>query len=445
MKTNPHFTAKQIILFITYAILLYLGLTHISTLGNIVSWLVAILQPIIIGCVTAFILNVVMGLFKRKLFGKMERSRHKAVRAMCMPLCVFCTVLCVIAFLLLIIFMIIPQVTAALTTLIDKLPQSAKQFKTVLVTQMTEWSIPQNIIDNVASFSLDWKKVIDLITNFIDGNQIETVVSGAFVATTSVISTATNFFLGVIIAIYILAKKERFMFYVHCILKLIIPKKYHEENFRIFSLAKRSCANFLTGQLLEAIIIGVLCTVLLAVLKFPYPAAIGVLVGITALIPIIGAWIGGGVGLLLVWVDAPEKAIWFLVFIIALQFVEGQFIYPKVVGDSLGLPGLVVLLAVILGTSFGGITGIFIAVPLSAILYTLLKEAIEARNYHYQPKNTCGIPTLSARNNDSPKEESYDTLAEAIDNLQELPDTENIVDTPQCSGNTHDADVSQND
>ena len=106
MKTNQHFTAKQIILFITYAILLYLGLTHIPTLGNILSWLIAILQPILIGCVIAFILNLVLSLFKKKLFGRLEQSKHKAIRAMCMPLCVLCTVLCVIAFVLLIIFMI---------------------------------------------------------------------------------------------------------------------------------------------------------------------------------------------------------------------------------------------------------------------------------------------------------------------------------------------------
>lgn len=431
MKTNQHFTTKQIILFITYAILLYLGLTHFPTLGNILSWLVTILQPIIIGCVIAFILNVVLSLFRRKLFGGLDRSKHKAVRAMCMPLCVLCTVLCVITFILLIIFMITPQVTTALTTLIDKLPQSVVQFKNILITRMTEWNIPQNIIDNVATFSLDWKKVIDFVTNLIDGKQIESVVNGAFLATTSVISTTTNFFLGVIIAIYILAQKERFMFYLHSIFKLILPEKYHEEGFRIFHLTKRSCENFLTGQMIEAIIIGVLCTIGLAICGFPYPAAIGVLTGITALIPIIGAWIGGGVGLLLVWVDAPEKAFWFLVFIIALQFIEGQFIYPKVVGDSLGLPGLVVLLAVILGTSFGGIMGIFIAVPLSAILYTLLKEAIEARNYHYHPENNEDIAVPPAEKDDSPEEEQHDMPTEATVSLPQSPGDENTADTAQ--------------
>ncbi len=425
MNNNHHFSAKQIILFITYAILLFLGLTHIPTLGKLLSWLITMLQPILFGCVIAFILNLVLGLFRRKLVGRLEQSKHKAARALCMPLCVLCTVLCVIAFLLLIIFMIIPQVTTAITTLIDKLPQSATQFKELLITRMTEWKFPQNMIESVDSFSLDWKKLIEFATNLIDGKQIESVVNGAFIATTSVISTATNFFLGVIIAIYILAQKERFVFYLHSIFKLILPEKHHEKGFRILHLTKRSCANFLTGQMIEAIIIGVLCTVGLSICQFPFPAAIGVLTGITALIPVIGAWIGGGVGLLLVWVDSPEKAIWFLVFIIALQFLEGQFIYPKVVGDSLGLPGLVVLIAVILGTSFGGITGIFIAVPLSAILYTLLKETIEARNYQYRPDDTDDADASPTATAEEHQEEQYDTLVEAIVGLPELPETAN--------------------
>ncbi len=429
MKEQPSFTPKQIILFITYAILLFLGLTHIPTLGNILSWLITMLQPILFGCVIAFILNLVLNLFRRKLFGRMEQSKHKAVRALCMPLCIFCTILCVIAFLLLIIFMIIPQVTTAITTLIDKLPQSVTQFKELLITRMTEWKIPQNMIDSVASFSLDWHKAIEFATSLIDGKQLESVVNGAFIATTSVISTTTNFFLGVIIAIYILAQKERFVFYLHSIFKLILPEKHHESGFRILHLTKRSCANFLTGQMIEAIIIGVLCSVGLTICRFPYPVAIGVLTGITALIPVIGAWIGGGVGLLLVWVDSPEKAIWFLVFIVALQFAEGQFIYPKVVGDSLGLPGLVVLLAVILGTSFDGITGIFIAVPLSAILYTLLKETIDARNYKYESESDDTIDKPDAKSDNAT--EKCDTLVEAIVALTESPAIDTDTDSSQ--------------
>lgn len=418
MKPETRFTQKQILLFITYAVLLFLGLTHLPALKGLFTWLLALLEPVLFGFVIAFILNLIMGMFRRKLFGALDRSPKKAVRALCTPLCVLCTVLCVIGFILLIVFLIIPQVTTAVTTLVDKMPQSTGQLRTLIVTQLTEWKVPASIIAQVESFSFDWKKIADWVTNFMDG-KLQTVVNGAVVATTSVISTATNFFLGVIIAIYILAQKRRFMFYVRSIFRLILPVKYHEKGFRILHLAKRSCANFITGQILEALIIGVLCTLGLTVCRFPYPAAIGVLTGITALIPIIGAWIGGAIGLLLVWVDSPEKAIWFLVFILVLQFAEGQFIYPKVVGDSLGLPGLVVLLAVILGTGFGGVAGIFIAVPLSAILYTLLKETIEARKFHEDDHAEETVPVLPAAA--ASAEENEDSLVEELVGIPEEP------------------------
>ena len=195
-----------------------------------------------------------------------------------------------------------------------------------------------------------------------------------------IVSLVTNILfllLGLIIAIYLLAQKERVLYVFHKFVQLISPKRYHDRIVRILHLANTSFANFLTGQIIEAFIIGSLCTIGLYIFRFPYAATIGILTGITALLPIIGAWIGGGIGALLILVEAPERVIWFLVFILALQQIEGQFIYPRVVGNSIGLPGLLVLVAVILGGGFGGIMGIIFAVPLIAILYQLLKEAID--------------------------------------------------------------------
>ena len=206
---------------------------------------------------------------------------------------------------------------------------------------------------------------------------METVLGKAFSATSSVVSVVANLLLGLIIAIYLLAQKERVLYVCHKFIQLITPKRYCERVFRVLHLANTSFANFLTGQFIEAIIIGSLCAIGLAIFQFPYAATIGILTGMTALLPIIGAWIGGGIGALLIFVEAPERVIWFLIFIFALQQIEGQFIYPKVVGNSIGLPGLLVLIAVILGGGFGGIFGIIFTVPVFAILYQLLKEAID--------------------------------------------------------------------
>lgn len=376
MNQKPVFSKKQMYLLVTYAIFLFMILQHFDVVKKVFFWLMAMLEPVFFGIVIAFILNLLSGIFKRKLFKQLATSDDKRKRTLCTILCALCTVLCVVTIVLLFVFMIIPQLTTAVNTLIERIPSAAVQLKPTLMKKLSEWRIPESVIAKVETFEFDWNKITNWLIAFMDG-KLETVLGNAMNATTSVLSSFTNFIIGIIIAIYILAKKERVKAYIEYLPKLIFPKRYHSSAARILHLANVSCANFLTGQFIEAIIIGVLCTIGLTICQFPFATTIGVLTGITALIPIIGAWIGGSIGVLLIWVDSPEKVIWFIVFILVLQLLEGQLIYPKVVGDSLGLPGLVVLIAVLLGTSFGGITGIFIAVPLSAILFTLLKEAVD--------------------------------------------------------------------
>lgn len=378
MTPKSQFTPKRIFFYITYAILLFLALTHLSTVKNALSWLLAVLQPVLFGLIIAFILNLFMELFRRKLFYRLEQAKSPVLQKLCTPLCVLFTILFLIGFILLIVFLIIPQVYTAITTLIEKIPQSALHLKEVAVDKMTAWGISESIVARVSSFSFDWNQIVTFVSGALDG-EFQTFLDGAVSATTSVISTITNFVLGIIIAIYLLIvmRNEKFRESVHIGIQMVLPSRYHDQFFKILHLANQYCSNFVTGLLTEALLIGVLCTIGLSICKFPFAAAIGVLTGITTLIPIIGAWIGGAIGLLLVWVDSPDRAIWFLVFIFVLQMLESQFIYPKVVGDSLGLPGLIVLLSVILGTSFGGVIGIFIAVPLSGMIYALIKESIE--------------------------------------------------------------------
>lgn len=370
-KSNRH-----LFLLVTYAIVLYVGLQNLSIVRKLLGWMFAIVEPIVYGLSIAFVINLIMNIFRRKLFYRLAKSKDKWKRNLVTPLCVTMTILVVGAIIAAIVFLIIPQVTTAINLLIEKMPSSSDQLYDVIHAKLIAWNAPQFILDEVESFNMDWSKFLSLSVNFFDG-KFDTIVGTAFNATASVISTFTNLLLGFIIAIYILAKKQRVLYVCRKLTELAIPEKYHEQTFRIFHLTNKSFASFLTGQITEAIIIGSLCTVGLTIFQFPYAAAIGILTGLTALIPIIGAWIGGGIGLLLVWVDSPEKAFWFVVFIVVLQQLEGQFIYPKVVGDSLGLPGLLVLVAVILGGSFSGIVGIILAVPLAAIIYTLLKESID--------------------------------------------------------------------
>lgn len=368
---------KSSFMLVTYGILLYLGLTHFSSIKSAFVWLFAIIKPVAYGVCIAFVINLILNLFKNKIFRGMAASKHPIERKIAPVLSAVCTVLLGLILLAMIVLLIIPQVTNAVNMLIEKMPRSQDQLWEICEKQLLAWNTPEFIMKKLREFDVDWDTAYNYVTNFLAGKvEITSVLGTAFSATASVLSTVTNLLLGLIIAIYLLIQKERVLYVFHKFVQLISPKRYQEQVFRILHLANTSFANFLTGQIIEAVIIGSLCTLGLYIFRFPYAATIGILTGITALLPIIGAWIGGGVGALLILVEAPERVIWFLVFILALQQIEGQFIYPRVVGNSIGLPGLLVLVAVILGGGFAGIMGIIFAVPLIAILYQLLKEAI---------------------------------------------------------------------
>lgn len=371
---KPH--RKTMFLLVTYGILLYMGLQNFSSIKKLFVWFFAILEPVAYGICIAFVINLFLMLFQKKIFRSMANSEHAWERKLNPVLSAVCTGLVAMILLALIIFMIIPQFTTAVNTLIEKMPSSQEQLLSIVEAQLTAWNAPSFIMEKIREFDMDWDTTVTFLANLLDG-KFESVLGTAFSATRSVLSTATNLVLGLIIAIYLLSAKSRVLYIGHKMIELLTPQRYHDRIFRILHLANSSFASFLTGQFVEAIIIGSLCTIGLYIFRFPYAATIGILTGITALLPIIGAWIGGGIGALLIWVEAPDRVIWFLVFILALQQLEGQFIYPRVVGNSIGLPGLLVLIAVILGGGFGGIFGIIFTVPFFAILYQLLKEAID--------------------------------------------------------------------
>ena len=368
--------AKTWFVLVTYGILLYVGLENFASIKGVFSWVFAILQPVAYGICIAFVINLFLKFFREKVFCGMARSARAWERKLCPILASFCTVMVGLILLSVVIWIIIPQISTAVNTIIDKLPSSQEQFFSLLDAQLAAWHVPAFLVEKLHSLDMDWDTALQFVVDFLDGKAV-TMLGTAFNATATVLSTASNLVLGLIISIYLLAQKDRVLRVTHKLIELIVPDRYEESTFRILRLTNRSFANFLTGQFIEAIIIGVLCTIGMALLRFPYAATVGVMTGITALIPIIGAWIGGGIGALLIWTEAPEKVIWFLVFILVLQQLEGQLIYPRVVGSSIGLPGLLVLVAVIIGGGFGGILGIILTVPLFAIGYSLLRDAID--------------------------------------------------------------------
>ena len=375
-KKDRKLGTRSLFFLITYGILLYMSLQHFSVIRNIFSYLFTIFKPVVIGICIAFIINLFINLFQTKVFFRFRRSKKPWVQKLCPAFSIFSTALLGCAILAAVIYLMIPQVTEAVNILIEKMPGSIEQLIDVIDAKLIAMNAPAFISEKLHELDMDWDSAVTFISNLLDG-KVTTVLGTAVSATRSMLSGITNFILGFIIAIYILLNKKRVVFLVHKTVELIVPDQYEPQVFRVLRLTRTAFANFLTGQMLEAIVIGTLCTLGLLIFGFPYAVTIGILTGITTLLPIVGAWIGGAVGLLLIWVDSPDKALWFLLFILALQQIDGQFIYPKIVGDSIGLPGLLVLIAVIVGGGLAGIMGIILAVPIFAIGYALLKDAID--------------------------------------------------------------------
>ena len=403
-KKNRRIGTRSLFFLITYGILLYMGLQHFDVIRRVFGYLFAICMPVIIGVCIAFVLNIFLNLFNNKVFGKLENAKKTWIQKMRTPLSVLSTALLFCAILAVIIYLMIPQVSEAINVLIEKMPNSIEQLLDMIDEKLIAMNAPAFISEKLHELDMDWDSLVKFVSNLLDG-KVTTVLGTAVNATRSVLSGITNFLLGFIIAIYMLFNKQRVMYLMHKVVELIVPDQYEPQVFRVLRLTRTAFSNFLTGQMIEALVIGTLCTVGLLIFRFPYAVTIGLLTGFTTLLPIIGAWIGGAVGLLLIWVDSPEKAIWFLIFILALQQIDGQFIYPKIVGDSIGLPGLLVLIAVIIGGGFAGIMGIILAVPIFAIGYALLKDAID----NMPPKKTKPVVETPAPEPEESDEENEET------------------------------------
>ncbi len=405
---------KRLFAVVTYGIVLFMLLVKFDSVKNAFSWIFAILEPVIYGVVIAFIINIIMNIFRHKVYYHMAESEKRWEKRLCGVFCAVSTTVVVAIIIALIVFFIVPQVKSAVETLIEKLPTSQEQLLAWIDAKLIEWKAPPSVSESIHKFQIDWDEVIDFFSNLLDG-KVGTVLDTAFSATASVITAIANVVVGFIIAIYILVQKDRVLRVLRKLLELFIPARFQDEMFRVLQVTNRSFSNFLTGQMIEAVIFGTLCTIGLAIFRFPYAVTIGVLTGITALLPIIGAWIGAIVGSLLVWVEAPDKVIWFLVFILLLQQIEGHFIYPKVVGESIGLPGLLVLIAVIVGGGMNGIMGIFIAVPIFAIIFTLLKDAVDKKDREKAAALAAEGPPLTADGASGPTDTPESAAQSAIE------------------------------
>lgn len=362
---------KTIIELIIFTVVIIFAFVNIEALWSFITYIIKIFMPFIIGVMIAFVLNVLLNVVENKLFKKLNEKNGKVWKKIKRPTSLITTFIIIIALIAFILGLLIPQLKNTATIFTENFDSYKKE------------SI--KILDKIGIDDKDIKvlnknieKIKEEVTSYVGDNKQE-IVQTTFGVASSVVGTITSLVLGIVFAIYILLKKEDLARQSRKVLKAYLPEKKEKRIREIANLSNKTFGNFISGQCLEALIIGVLCFIGMFILQIPYASTISVLVGFTALIPVFGAFIGTVIGAFLILMVDPTKAIIFIIFILILQQLEGNLIYPKVVGKSVGLPGIWVMVAVTVGASIAGVLGMLLSVPICSILYSILKTDVNNR------------------------------------------------------------------
>ena len=362
---------KAIIELIIFTVVIIFAFVNIEALWSFITYIIKIFMPFIIGVMIAFVLNVLLNVVENKLFKKLNEKNGKVWKKIKRPTSLITTFIIIIALIAFILGLLIPQLKNTATIFTENFDSYKKE------------SI--KILDKIGIDDKDIKvlnknieKIKGEVTSYVGDNKQE-IVQTTFGVASSVVGTITSLVLGIVFAIYILLKKEDLARQSRKVLKAYLPEKKEKRIREIANLSNKTFGNFISGQCLEALIIGVLCFIGMFILQIPYASTISVLVGFTALIPVFGAFIGTVIGAFLILMVDPTKAIIFIIFILILQQLEGNLIYPKVVGKSVGLPGIWVMVAVTVGASIAGVLGMLLSVPICSVLYSILKTDVNNR------------------------------------------------------------------
>lgn len=355
----------------------YTVVTQPHRVVTVISWVLNLLAPFLIGFCMAYVVNLLLRPLENFWAWLFRKNKKQAfVSKVKRPICLALSFLLVIGIIFAIVFMVIPALKETIVSFANKVPQYAKMVNTWYYG-VVEFLEHYNF--NLPAISFDTAKLTqfakDLISNY-GSNVLDTTVN----ITASIVSALIDIALGFVFAIYLLAQKEKLGNQIKRATKAIFGEKRSGKLFDVTALTNSVFTKFITGQVADACIIGVLCFIGMLIFRMPYASIISVLIGFTALIPIFGAFIGAGVGAFLILLESPVKAFWFIVFIIVLQQFEGNLIYPRVVGKSVGLPGIWVLVSVTIGGSLFSVLGMLFSVPICTVIYVLFREFVNNKN-----------------------------------------------------------------
>ena len=363
---------KKIRGIIIFTALLIVCLWKYDVVFEFFRFIFGVTFPFILGGAFAFVLNVPMNFFQRHLFPEERIEKTRWLKKAARPFSLILVLILVIGVVSVVMFILIPQLGATF----GSLGSSIQNF----VPKVQKWA--ENVFEGneqirswIGNLNFDWNRIMEVGVDFLRhgaGNMLDSTITVA----RSIISGLTTFFIAFVFACYILLQKEKLNIQVKKVMFAFIPRGKAEAALEVFSLTYNTFSSFLTGQCVEAVILGSMFVVSMSVLKIPYALLIGIVIAFTALIPIFGAFIGCAIGAFLIFMVNPVKALIFVILFLILQQIEGNLIYPHVVGNSVGLPSIWVLAAVSIGGSLMGIVGMLIFIPIVSVLYALFREIV---------------------------------------------------------------------
>ena len=363
---------KILMLLIVFTIAVLVCFQNLIIVGNCLRYVLGMISPFILGACLAFVINIPMNFFEKKLFAKDNKFTKKAKR----PLSLVLAIVVILAVLAAVFVIVVPKLSDTLMQVVDTAQSSVPRLK-VFINQYVNDDQINEILNQYSN--IDTNKLFNTLIDFFKSDTTTNFLGSTVGVVKGIVNSVVNIAIGFVFAIYILLAKETLSRQISKSLKAIFNEKIYEYILKVSKLSYTTFANFITGQCLEAVIIGTLFVVSMSILKMPYALLVGVLIGFTALIPFIGAFLGFLISALLILMVSPITVVYFAILFLIIQQIEGNLIYPYVVGGSVGLPSIWVLVALTVGGQLMGMVGILLFIPLSSVCYALFCQWVNKR------------------------------------------------------------------
>ena len=371
-------------------ILIFLGVQNIGAVAGAFSWCIGILMPLIIGCAIALIVNVPMDFLEKKLW---KNSKNEFLSAARRPVAFLISFAFIIGLFVGVIAIVLPTLIETVTVIVKSVIEQVNRINSMSDAEIAALPLGKFIL------KIDWNNLVESAKSWLAA-RAGLITNTVFGTITSLFSGIMDLFVSIVFSIYILFSKDTIKRQTQRIVNVWLPQKSGTFIYRAASVLNVNFKNFIAAQFFEAIILGALCFIGMLIFAFPYASMVSILVGVTALVPIVGGFVGCGIGAFMMLTVDPIKALWFAVFFVVLQQIEGNLIYPKVMGSRVNLPSMWILAAVSVGGGIGGAVGMLLAVPITSTLYVLFNEATEKRELKQKAEQEEKNPENTDADND---------------------------------------------